>query len=1442
MAAGTYCVTVTDANGCTESDCFDINENDPLEVTADITNPKCAGDNNGSIDLTVTGGTVDWYTFQWDSGLPATEDQTGLDEGTYCVTVTDDNGCVVEACYDIEAPDALVVTSSVEDIDCADDENGAINLQVSGGTAPYNYNWDNGLPATQDQSGLAAGTYCVTVTDASDCTFEDCFEIEDVDPILLSAQITEPDCNGDQTGTIDLTVSGGAPAYTYSWDSGLPATQDQNGLAAGTYCVTVTDANGCTESDCFDINENDPLEVTADVTNPKCAGDNDGSIDLKITGGTVGLCTYQWDNGLPATEDQTGLTEGTYCVTVTDDNGCVVEACYTLEAPDEIVINGNETNVSCFNGSDGGIILQVSGGNDPYNYNWDNNLPSQANQTELPAGTYCVTVTDENGCDGEACFTIEQPDAIEIIGDIQNALCLGDNSGSIATTVTGGTAPYNYTWSNGLPSIADQNNLEAGTYCVTVTDKNDCEETECFIIEEGEAITLSADLTAPACFDDATGAINLSVNGGEAPYNYNWSNNLPAQQDQNNVEAGTYCVTVTDNQGCQTEDCFTINNPPKLDGKLIFTQPKCGEDNGTATAQVNGGTGSYSYAWNRNDNGTNSVSGLPEGLISVTVTDGNGCELVLSKELEGSDDIDCNAFVVQMVSIRNGQDGIVDVDVSGGSGNYSYNWNLNGSSSTSKQVSGLSAGTYTVEVTDENDCSCISEIILLNPAKVGDFVWNDLNGNGQQDIGEPGIENIEVQLTGSDVNGNAIDLSTTTDTDGSYHFNVKPGTYSIHFEAPLGTIFTKQNNVADDLDSDADTNGDTEVFVLSEGEYNPDIDAGLVQSAKVGDFIWFDTDQDGIQDIGEPGVEGVIVRLIQAGPDGIFGNADDQIVATTVSDINGMYMFNNLNAGDYQLIFDINSIPASSMFTLANIGADDTDSDVIGVNGETDIFTLLSGDNRSDLDAGIKSNCSQLNDGGEIAGDEEGCSPSFDPGLIINISAPGQGQYEYRWYESYINQPFDINSPEWRLIPNANGPSYDPGRITYSTYFVRVAREKDCENTAFVPSNIIFKEVIGCDTECENIIYAGLIGFSEIECDPFDPDEIENIQFPSGGSGVIEYLWMETTDDPPTANSIWMPIPNSNTPNYDPGFVSETTHFMRCARREDCTNYVETNMVVKRVLGDPEAIIENSPGTYCIDEETTFTAKEFQNIHKYEWTFEGADVTSASGSIATVTWTAPGMHTVKLTTTDFFGCSNTSEITIEVSNDPQDCPNLSMQISLSARLNNSDQVELEYEAASEMPSVEFIIERTDKENGSFEQVNSNAEFMTSGIFETFTSMDYSPVYGYNYYRVRMFNEYGTEISSNIAQVLIQEEGQDVFLYPNPVVQDRLTVGSLDYFRAGTTIEILNVEGKILVQETLDSRSYKEYFSTNGWAEGTYFVRISSPGDRPTIIKFLKFNP
>ena len=565
MAAGTYCVTVTDANGCTESDCFDINENDPLEVTADITNPKCAGDNNGSIDLTVTGGTVDWYTFQWDSGLPATEDQTGLDEGTYCVTVTDDNGCVVEACYDIEAPDALVVTASVEDIDCADDENGAINLQVSGGTAPYNYNWDNGLPNTQDQSDLAAGTYCVTVTDANDCTFEDCFEIEDVDPILLSAQITEPDCNGDQTGAIDLTVSGGTPAYTYSWNSGLPATQDQNGLAAGTYCVTVTDANGCTESDCFDINENDPLEVTADITNPKCAGDNDGSIDLTVTGGTVDLYTFQWDSGLPATEDQTGLAEGTYCVTVTDDNGCVVEACYDIEAPDALVVTASVEDIDCADDENGAINLQVSGGTAPYNYNWDNGLPNTQDQSDLAAGTYCVTVTDANDCTFEDCFEIEDVDPIVLSAQITEPDCNGDQTGAIDLTVSGGTPAYTYSWNSGLPATQDQSGLAAGTYCVTVTDANGCTESDCFDINENDPLEVTADVTNPKCAGDNDGSIDLTVIGGTVDwYTFQWDSGLPATEDQTGLAEGTYCVTVTDDNGCVVEACYDIEAPDAL--------------------------------------------------------------------------------------------------------------------------------------------------------------------------------------------------------------------------------------------------------------------------------------------------------------------------------------------------------------------------------------------------------------------------------------------------------------------------------------------------------------------------------------------------------------------------------------------------------------------------------------------------------------------------------------------------------------------------------------------------------------------------------------------------------------------------------------------------------------------------------------------------------------
>jgi hypothetical protein len=1439
LSAGIYCLTVTDANGCIVEDCFTVNEPPALNLSGTVTDVKCNGGNDGTIDITVTGGTPG-YSHSWD--IPSSdEDQSGLIAGTYCVTVTDANGCYVEDCFTVNEPEVLQLTGRVSDIKCNGENDGSIDITVTGGTPGYSYSWD--IPSSnEDQSGLSEGTYCVTVTDANGCYVEDCYTIEESDKIELTAIVNDVKCNGGNDGSIDISVTGGTPAYTYNWDS-PSSEEDQSGLIAGTYCVTVTDANGCAIEDCFKIREPDELNLTGVTSNVLCNGENQGSIDISVTGGTPGY-SYSWD--IPSSdEDQSGLIAGTYCVTVTDANGCTVADCFEIEEPRELIISNSKVfDIKCYGDTDGFIEVTVSGGTPGYNYQWnDPTLDNSPNQSGLGAGTYCVTITDTNGCTIDECFEIEGPDKLFLRISKEDIVCHGDK-GSIDLEVSGGNTPYNFIWNNGLPSTEDQYNLDAGTYCVVVTDQKGCSIDTCISILKIDELELEVEVEDVRCNGEFNGRVDLTVHGGTAPYSYSWDFGS-TNEDLLGLGAGSYCVTVTDANGCQIDECIEVNEPKQLQANLLLRDPTCGKDNGSAELQVNGGNGNYSYNWSRNNSNSNTISDLASGPISVTITDEKGCSIVKSGELDESTELVCQARVVSQISSRNGNDGIITVDVSGGDPSYSYSWDINGSIENGQTVDNLSAGTYYVTIEDQSGCQCTSELTLINPAKIGDFVWEDLNGNGLQDIGENGIEGIEVILSGTNIFGNAVNASSLTDGNGIYMFDgLMPGDYSVQFDAPQSYTFTSADQGSDDIDSDANTiNGTVPTFTLNEGEYNDDIDAGLLKSVNIGDYVWFDDNQNGIQDINEDGIEGFNVRLIQSGQDGIFGTADDVVVLTTTTDANGNYLFMNVLPGVYRVIFDAGSLPNNTMFTFADIGNDDEDSDVLGMDGSTNSFTIISGQSdKLDIDAGIKDNCTEIRDGGEIDGAEQGCSPSFNGSEIVSVSAPGNLQYEYEWYESFVNVPFDIFSPEWRKVPNETGESYDPGRVVYSTYYVRVARVLGCENTAWAPSNIVFKELIRCDTDCDNVISAGLIGFSEIKCGPFDPDEIVNVQFPSGGSaGVIEYLWMMSTDDPHTPNTIWIPIQNSNTPNYNPGPITETTNFMRCARREDCTNYIETNIVVKRILDGPVANIENVPQTYCVDDQVIFVATQEEVINDYDWTFEGANVNNASGPEVNITWTSAGIHSVQLTTTDRFGCTNTEIREVSVSNDPQDCPNMMMAVTLSATLNTNGEVELHYDAVTEMPNVEFVIEKSDDNEFQYDQLNRLAETMPTGHLQSFETMDAVPAYGYNYYRVRMSNSYGTEVTSNTVQVLIQEDNVDIFLYPNPLVQSDLTIGAINNFHDGTIIEIINTEGQVLSIREAVSNDYKKVIDASEWPEGTYFVRITAKGDRPTIMKFVKFD-
>ena len=703
LAAGTYTVTVTDANNCVKTISATITEpSNGINLTETHVNVLCNGGSTGSIDLTVSGG-VSPYTYSWTGGA-TTQDRSGLAAGTYTVTVTDNNACTKTLSTTITQPTAIALSATQVNVLCNGGSTGSIDLTVSGGVSPYTYSWTGGA-TTQDRSGLVAGTYTVTVTDANACTKTLSATITEPTNIVLTETHVNVLCNGNSTGSIDLTVSGGVSPYTYSWTGGA-TTQDRSGLAAGTYTVTVTDANNCVKTLSATITEPAAgITLTATHVNVLCNGGSAGSIDLTVSGG-VSPYTYSWTGGA-TTQDRTGLAAGTYTVTVTDNNACTKTLSTTITQPTAISVSGVRVKVPCRGDATGGLNITVSGGTPGYTYDWSNN-GAQNPDTDpedlmnVVAGYYIVSITDANGCLAFFADTVTQPATLLALSTTQvNVSCQGGSTGSIDLTVTGGGLPYTYSWTGGS-TTQDRSGLAAGTYTVTVTDANNCVKTiSATITEPAAGITLTETHVNVLCNGGSTGSIDLTVSGGTSPYTYSWTGGATTQ-DRSGLAAGTYTVTVTDNNACTKTLSTTITQPTAILLSTTQVNVLCnGGSTGSIDLSVSGGGGSpYTYSWTGGAT-TEDRSGLAAGTYTVTVTDVNACTKTLSATITEPTNIVLTETHVNVLCNGNST-GSIDLTVSGGVSPYAYSWT---GGATTQDRSGLAAGTYTVTVTDANNCT-----------------------------------------------------------------------------------------------------------------------------------------------------------------------------------------------------------------------------------------------------------------------------------------------------------------------------------------------------------------------------------------------------------------------------------------------------------------------------------------------------------------------------------------------------------------------------------------------------------------------------------------------------------------------------------------------------------------------------------------------------------------
>ena len=717
LCAGSYTLQVTDAQNCVALEPVALF--DPPAVSATITtvNVTCNGLCNGSATANPGAGTGP-FTYLWsDANAQTTQTATGLCSGTYTVTVTDANGCSVTAVANITSPGVMMASVvAFGNVSCFGACDGYAQATVSGGSAPYLYNWMPGGTAGPSVNNLCASTYTVTVTDVNGCTASTNVTI--VQPNALIATITNTDvtCYNACDAQATAVYTGGTGPYTFIWTPSLQTTPTAAGLCAGVHDLAVTDSMGCTAFASVVITQPTILAVSTTTTNSDC-GNANGSACAAIIGGSPPFI-YAWnDPSTQATSCATGLNAGAYTISITDSHGCSITNVANVNDNNAPVVTiPVSSDVTCFGAANGSAQGNITGGVVPYTINWSPGNMNTMFVNSLSGGIYSMVVTDSVGCTGSASVTIDEPtllvSAITASADVS---CNLGCDGSATVLGGGGTAPYTYLWNDGtLQTTQTATGLCAQSYSVTVTDANGCSSMSNVTIDQPTPIVVSlVSSTNVSCNGGSDGMINISVAGGTPGYTYTWTPSVGAGTMVTNLAAGSYSVLVTDANGCSKTEIFTITEPAIIALTTTATSSTCGNADGMSTVTVTGGTAPYLYSWTPGNVTTPLINNVVAGVYLITVTDENGCVATATSTIT---DIAAPTFTYTTVQpLCNGTPtGSATVIPSGGVPLYTYQWSGTGAQ-TSQTATALSAGTYTVTISDANHCTATGLVVINQP-------------------------------------------------------------------------------------------------------------------------------------------------------------------------------------------------------------------------------------------------------------------------------------------------------------------------------------------------------------------------------------------------------------------------------------------------------------------------------------------------------------------------------------------------------------------------------------------------------------------------------------------------------------------------------------------------------------------------------------------------------
>jgi hypothetical protein len=1435
LASGIYTVTVTEKGGCAISTRATVAEPLRLTIPLSITQPSCSGENTGRIVAQPTGGNAP-YRFSWSTGSSSSS-LNFLAAGSYSLTVVDAKGCNVMITTNLVSQSAINLFTTSKAETCLGMGDGELRVSPVGGVAPYRFKWNSGESDSLIKLKVT-GNYVVTVTDAIGCAKAvNVLMTAAASSLIIDVKNSGIGCNGTSNGSLQLNIKGGQAPFRIQWNTGA-TTPDIANLKAGTYVATVTDAIGCKKIVQETMLQSSAILLDISGDDQICGNATNARLRTTVTGGVLPY-TYRWSNGRTGPNPD-NMGAGMHYLTLTDANKCsIVDSFFIAKLPVPAVsLVGNK--IVCNNGK-GALSAVVTGSPGPYLYAWSNGQTGAA-VGNLSTGYYSLTVEDANRCASIEYFQIEVVDSLKPNLTIQPPRCKGELNGVIAVNqIIGGISPYTYNWNNGS-TLASRENLGSGIYSLTVTDKKGCIYSRNFpLFEADSALSVNPQITDVLCGVQGTGGVSLQVKGGIAPYQHRWSDgSLTA--NRLNLRSGLYIITVTDAYGCPVTRNISINDPGNPVCNLAVTKPVTypSLNNGEAQVAPSGGIAPYTVLWSNGQVGYKAVN-LENKSYEITLTDAKGCitNCTLNPDISNSLVGDYVWFDSNLDGLQSsGEQGVPNVEVvitrldsfverfaftqTDVSGKYFFPvppgqykitfqvpagmvltkpdvFSVNDSLDSDVDRKSRMTTAFTVNKGTANftfDAGLIpapqalaTNTICLNNAtqngngqfqstleirnEVSGQTWRILNPVGIYDqfsLPTPNLPRLisnntlvpEVEPGLYQYKFRHIDGKNYTAlvTNGIDTMLFKGGTAYPEIpitNLPLSQLSLCENGGTFKFNLDTSVFGNLNITLngkliseinpaeLGKGTYNLEINfnTGLLQEcitildlnvvvqkdsclAKLGDRVWHDLNQNGIQNQGEPGLRNVQVILSV-----IEGNKIRQM-DTTYTDSTGMYMF-NVPSGKYKLTFAKPNPDYAPTSWLR--GSDkNLDSDMSPFNMMTEFITIDTGVNRMDIDAGF-----------------------------------------------YL--------------------------------------------------------------ECKNVTSGGEIGYNQLICGPGnDPVKIVNVVSPSGAIGDLEYLWMYTNDRALTFDmNLFSPIPNSDSPEYDPGPLYQTTYYARCVRKRGCYGFLESN-VIKIEVGNRATVKIISSPTLCVNANNFLEVQTSTSSAQVTWELgPGFQSTVAYGSKPNVRFTGVGTFNFKVTVVER-ECTVYLNGSVTVTNNPTYCPSVDNPetMSIEAEVMPGFDVKLTWRNKTSGYLPVYTIEKSMDGIHFTRIIDKKLPVMEVQDMKYFEFVDKPDKMGLQYYRVKMKQEDGTMLPSNIEKVMLMDKpDMKMMAFPNPV-DDILHVEYYLVTEENIEISLFDANGlKVRDWQFPPGPAVSRALNVKDLAPGVYAIRIISGSGSPISERIIK---